>query len=64
MLLNKKECINWTLDFKQSFNAMLIMLINQPVIVYYDPEEKKLIVDGSNKTELCSILTQHNPESG
>jgi len=40
------------------------MLINQPVIVYYDPEEKKLIVDGSNKTGLCSILTQHNPESG
>ena len=63
--LTKKNAIfEWSKECDEAFHKISTALAQEPVMAYYDPvAETKLIVDGSKKTGLASILTQRDPKT-
>ena len=63
-LTRKHAQFRWTPECQTAFNQVCTALSKEPVMAYYEPSRKtKLIVDGSKKTGLSSILTQLDPET-
>ena len=54
----------WRIECQNAFNDIKQALCQAPVMAYFDPKrETKLIVDGSKKDGLSSILTQRDPKT-
>ena len=55
----------WSKECDDAFNLIRTALSQEPVMTYFDPARKtKVIVDGSKKTGLSSVLTQQDPATG
>jgi len=64
-LTKKNNTFQWDKEAENCFNTIRQSLVTQPVMAYFNPQRKtKLIVDGSKKTGLGSILTQYDPTVG
>ena len=64
-LTTKNAIFRWTHSEESAFQNIKQALTTDTVMAYFDPErETKVIVDGSKKDGVASILAQKDPETG
>ena len=63
-LKKKNQRVQWTMKCQESFEQLRDVLTEHCLNTYFDPDRStKLIVDGSKKDGLGSMLTQLNPKT-